>query len=107
MFSWFSKKTINEEAAKAFWVWFEEQEAWIIDCISKSDAAFVWAIDKKLKAVFPYFKDELEFQLGFNNNAGEFYFFHLGNKELIRDAQTLDAMMPAVLAEKWQFIIEE
>ena len=64
MFSLFSKKAMNEEAAKTFWVWFEEQESWIINCLSNHDSAFVWAIDERLKPVFPYFKKELEFQLG-------------------------------------------
>ena len=29
MFSFFSKKVMNEEAARAFWAWFEEKEEWI------------------------------------------------------------------------------
>ena len=66
MFSLFSKKYMDEEAAKVFWSWFEEQEVWIIDCIAKSDEAFVWAIDERLKPVFPYFRGVLEFQLGYN-----------------------------------------
>ena len=78
MFSLFSKKYMDEEAAKVFWSWFEEQEVWIIDCIAKSDAAFVWAIDERLKPVFPYFRGELEFQLGYNEGVGEFFFFHFG-----------------------------
>ena len=106
MFSLFSKKSMNEEAGKAFWVWFEEQEAWIIDCISKHDAVFVWAIDERLKPVFPYFNGELEFQLGYNDGVGEFFFFHFGKKDLIRDAKILGEMMPAELAKKWQFILE-
>lgn len=107
MFSIFSKSVINEEAAKDFWVWFEEQEAWIIECIANQDSAFVWAIDERLKTVFPYFKGELEFQLGYNNGVGEFYFFHFGEKKLIRDAETLGKMMPLIIANKWQFILEE
>ena len=76
MFSLFSKKVMNEEAARAFWAWFEEQELWIINCLSNHDSAFVWAIDERLKPVFPYFKKELEFQLGYNEGKGEFFFFH-------------------------------
>lgn len=106
MFSLFNKKGINEEAGKAFWIWFEEQEAWIVDCISNHDSAFIWAIDEKLKPVFPYFKGELEFQLGYNNGVGEFFFFHFGKKELIQDAQTLGKMMPPTIANRWQFILE-
>ena len=106
MFSLFSKKSMNEEAGKAFWAWFAEQEEWIIDCISKHDAAFVWAIDERLKPVFPYFNGELEFQLGYNDGAGEFFFFHFGKKDLIRDGKMLGEMMPAELAKKWQFILQ-
>lgn len=106
MFSLFSKKTMNVDAAKAFWSWFEEQEHWIIDCIAKHDAAFVWAIDERLKPVFPYFKKELEFQLGYNDGVGEFFFFHFDKKELARDAETLGKMMPSAIAENWQFILE-
>lgn len=56
MISLFTKKTMNEDLAKSFWVWFEEQEEWIINCITNHDSAFVWAIDERLKPVFPYFK---------------------------------------------------
>lgn len=107
MFSIFSKKIMNEDAAKVFWAWFEEQEDWIIECIANHNSDFVWAIDERLKPVFPYFKAELEFQLGYNNEGGEFFFFHFGIKELIRDAQTFGKMMPLTIAKKWQFILEE
>ena len=107
MFSFFAKKAMNEDAAKAFWLWFAEQESWIIDCINKHDSAFIWAIDERLKPVFPYFKGELEFQLGYNDGIGEFFFFHFGKKELIRDAQTLGNMMPSALAANWKFILDK
>ncbi len=107
MFSLFAKKSMNVKAAKTFWVWFEEQEQWIIRCITEHDAAFVWAIDEKLKPVFPYFKGELEFQLGYNNDAGEFFFFHFGEKELARDGETLKNMMPTEIAKRWRFILEK
>ncbi len=107
MFSLFTKKAMNEDAAKAFWMWFEEKEEWIINCIDNHDSAFVWAIDEKLKLVFPYFKDELEFQFGHNNGVGEFFFFHLGEKELIRDGETLGNMMPVEIAKRWHFILDK
>lgn len=106
MFTFFSKKSMNKEAAKAFWAWFEEQEAWIIECNEKRDDAFIWAIDKKLKPIFPYFNGELEFQLGYNKGVGEFFFFHLGKKELARDGETLGKMMPSSIAKNWKFILE-
>ena len=106
MFSLFAKKTMNEDAAKAFWMWFEEKEEWIVSCIANHDSAFVWAIDERLKPVFPYFKGELEFQLGYNSEAGEFFFFHFGKKELIRDGEALGKLMPAEVARRWHFILE-
>lgn len=107
MFGLFVKKVMNEEAAKDFWEWFAEKEEWIINCISNHDSAFVWAIDERLKPVFPYFKGELEFQLGYNNGAGEFFFFHFGKKELARDGEALGKMMPPEIAKKWQLILEK
>lgn len=106
MFSLFTKKAMNEDAAKYFWMWFGEREDWIINCIDNHDSAFVWAIDERLKPVFPYFKGELEFQLGYNNDVGEFFFFHFDKKELVRDGQTFGKMMPVELAKRWNFILE-
>ena len=67
----------------------------------------VWAIDAQIKPVFPYSKKELEFQLGFNQGVGEFFFFHFGNKNLISDAKKLQELMPESLREKWTFIMEK
>ena len=107
MFSFFTKKEMNLAAAKAFWAWFEEQEPWIVKCLGNRDSAFVWAIDERLKPVFPYFKGELEFQLGYNDGVGEFFFFHFGKKELIRDGKVLGEMMPSNIAKRWKFIAEK
>ena len=107
MFSLFAKKVMNEEAAGLFWKWFAEKEEWIINCIANHDSAFVWAIDENLKPVFPYFKGELEFQLGYNDGVGEFFFFHFGKKELIRDGETLGRLMPAEIAKRWKFILDK
>lgn len=107
MFNLFSKKAMNEAVAKAFQARFEEQEEWIIDCLSKNDAAFIWAIDENLKPVFPYFKEELEFQLGCNNGTGEFFFLHFGKKELARDGEILGTMMSPKIASRWKLILEE
>ena len=107
MFSIFSKKRMDKIAGASFWAWFEEQEKWIVDCIANHDSNFVWIIDHYLKPVFPYFKGELEFQLGYRDGKGEFFFFHFGNKNLIKDADTLAQMMPKSIAERWTFITEE
>ena len=107
MFSLFAKKTMNEDAAKSFWVWFEEKEEWIINCLANHNHAFIWAIDERLKPVFPYFKGELEFQLGYNNSVGEFFFFHFGKKDLARDGEALGKMMPTEIAKNWKLILEK
>lgn len=107
MFSLFDRKIMNEEAAKSFWVWFTENEEWVINCIANHDSAFVWAIDERLKPVFPYFKGELEFQLGYSDGAGEFFFFHFGKKELVRDGETLGKLMTTEIAKRWQFILDK
>lgn len=105
--SLFAKKVMDEDAAKSFWLWFAENEEWIIDCISNHDSAFVWAIDERLKPVFPYFKGELEFQLGYNDGVGEFFFLHFGKKELVRDGETLGRLMPMETAQRWRFILDK
>ena len=106
MFSFLSKKRMNEEAAKAFWMWFEKEEAWIIDCISKNDSSVIWAVDEKLKLAFPYYSDEIEFQLGFNNEQGEFFFFHDYRKELMKDSEKFGALMTPKIASRWSYIVE-
>lgn len=107
MFSFFAKKAMDEEAAKSFWMWFAEKEEWVISCIANHDSAFIWAIDERLKPVFPYFKGELEFQLGYNDGVGAFFFFHFSKKELVRDGETLGKMMPAEIAKNWEFVLEK
>ncbi len=106
MFSFLTKKRMNKDAAKAFWEWFEEEEAWIIDCISKNDSSVIWAVDEKLKLAFPYFRDELEFQLGFNGGCGEFFFFHDYKRELILDSEKFGELMTQEIASRWNYIVE-
>ena len=50
---------------------------------------------------------ELEFQLGFNEGKGEFFFFHFGNKHLMRDGQAWAELMPADLKARWTVILEK
>jgi len=97
---------MDQAAANAFWQWFAENEAWIIENLDSHGMDVVWAVDAKIKPVFPYFKKELEFQFGFNSGEGEFFFFHLGDKYLMRDAKALSDLMPSTLAKRWKFIIE-
>ena len=103
----FSKNEMNVAAAKAFWTWFAEQEEWILANLKTNGMDVVWAIDARIKPVFPYFKKELEFQLGFNEGKGEFFFFHFGNKHLMRDGERLAEMMPEGLRGRWTVILEK
>ena len=102
----FAKKEMDVAAAERFWTWFEEQEGWMIENLRTHGMDVVWAIDAQIKPVFPYFKKELEFQLGFNNGKGEFFFFHFGDKNLVRDAEALANLMPENLKDRWTFIAE-
>ena len=103
----FSKKEMDTAAAEAFWAWFAAQEEWILSNLKTNGMDVVWAIDARIKPVFPYFKKELEFQLGFNEGKGEFFFFHFGNKHLMRDGQSLAEMMPEGLRGRWTVILEK
>ena len=106
MFGFLRKKEMNLSAAKAFWDWFAENENWIIENIHTNGMDVVWAIDAQIKPVFPYFKKELEFQLGFNEGKGEFFFFHFGDKNLVHDSEILKDLMPSSLAGRWTFLAE-
>ena len=103
----FSKKEMDIAAAEAFWAWFAEKEEWILANLKTNGMDVVWAIDAQIKPVFPYFKKELEFQLGFNEGKGEFFFFHFGNKHLMRDGERLAEMMPEGLRGRWTVILEK
>ncbi len=112
MFSIFQKKEPNQQAMAKFWDWFLENEAWI--CTNSnantrqvSVPQFIAEIDQRLTPCFPYFPaQKIEFQLGFNNGKGEFFFYDLKNKNLNRDGQLLADKMPEALRERWTFILE-
>ncbi len=108
MFSLFSaRKGMNKKAARAFWRWFEDREEWIISHLGSGSHIIVWVIDEHLKPIFPYFKGELEFQLGFNEGKGEFFFYHFGDEHLKKDADVLGQMMPASMSKRWTFSTDE
>ncbi|MBQ8381684.1 MAG: hypothetical protein IJX47_00585 [Clostridia bacterium] len=106
MFGLFGKKAMDIEASKAFWNWFVQKEEWIKETVNTDGMRVVGAVDAQLKPVFSYFKGEIEFQLGYNDGTGEFFFFHLGDPNLLRDGKTLGDMMPDELREHWTFILE-
>lgn len=107
MFGFFKKKEMNVTAAEAFWTWYKENDSYIIEKLKPADAGIVDLIDSHLSPVFPYFKS-VEFQLGgLIDGKYEFIFFHCGNKNLKRDAETLKNMMPTELSDHIEFRIEK
>ena len=102
----FSKKELDLAAAERFWDWFCDKEDWIKSNVKTNGMAVVWAIDAQIKPVFPYFKKELEFQLGYNDGVGEFFFFHFNDKHLKRDAEIFKNKMPEKLSGTWTVILE-
>ncbi len=105
MFNLFPKKEMNREAAVSFWNWFCVNEQKIIEQIRSRDSAFIFEIDERLKPVFPYFHKELEFQLGFNDGVGEFFFFHFGKPQLMHDAKVWAELKPEFL-NSWKIILD-
>ena len=102
----FSKKEIDIDAAKKFWTWFSDKEEWIKNNVNTNGMDVIWAIDEQIKPVFPYFKKELEFQLGYNDGIGEFFFFHFNDKNLKRDAEVFKNMIPEKLSGTWTVILD-
>lgn len=100
------KKELNVVAAENFWKWFVENNDWIINNVNTNGMDVIWAIDEQIKPVFPYFRKELEFQLGFNDGVGEFFFFHFNDRNLKRDAEIFKSMIPNELAKTWEVILE-
>lgn len=89
-----------------FWKWFLNNESYIIENLKTNPQEVIYYIDFYLKQVFPYFKQELEFQLGYNNGNGEFFFFHFGNKKLMKDSMLLKNRIPKELSSRWRVILE-
>ena len=107
MFGLFKKKEMNVDAAKAFWDWYVQNDSLLIDKLQARSMDIVDLIDSHLSPVFPYFKS-IEFQLGgLIEGKYELLFFHCGNKNLKRDAETLKNMMPAELSDHIDFKIEK
>ena len=105
MFGLMKKKNteMSEDAAIAFWRWFEERETWIIETLSEDAVSVVSEIDAHLKPVFPYLRRALEFEVGFNDGEGEFFFYHFGDDLLERDSKKLAQMIPSGLSQRWKF----
>lgn len=103
----FIKKEMDCAAAETFWQWFAENEDRIIEALAVYDMDIVRELDDRLAPVFPYYKEELEFQLGFHEGEGEFIFFHLGERHLQQHSEALVSMMPRSLRERWRFTVED
>lgn len=107
MFDFFKKKEMNVSAAESFWAWYVENDSLLIDKLQMRSMDIVDLIDSHLSPIFPYRKD-IEFQLGgLIDGKYEFIFFHCGNKNLKREAETLKNMMPEELSNHIDFKIEK
>ena len=102
----FCRKKADEAMLKSFWAWFEQNEEWIIATSKTDGMAVVNAVDEKLSPAFACYRVEIEFQLGYNDGQGEFFFFDLNKRALRKDAEKLASLMPAKLQENWTFLIE-
>lgn len=94
---------MDKAAAEAFWAWFGENEEKIIEKLSGAGASQVieW-VDEKICPIFPYVPaDAVQFELGWNNGVGEFFFFHNGNERLGSDGETFASMMPEHMKTRW------
>lgn len=96
-------------AATAFWNWFAENEERIAQTLSGNGAGEVvgW-VDQRICPVFPYVPaDAVQFELGWNQGKGEFFFFHNGNEKLLSDGQAFAAMMPEEMKLRWSVTVRE
>ncbi len=106
MFSIRKKVIVNEQAIDEFWLWFVENENWIIEEQRTDGHNIICAIDEKLKPVFDGYRKELEFNYGFNKGKGEFFFCDSRNRNLRLCAEKIIAKVPQILKERWVFSIE-
>ncbi len=102
----FWNKKADEAKIKTFWAWFEQNEEWIITTYKTDGMAVVNAVDAKLSPAFACYHVEIEFQLGYNDGRGEFFFYDLHKRALRKDAEKMATLMPDKLKNNWTFIIE-
>ena len=96
---------MDHAAAEQFWQWFMANEPVITEKLGGDQATeVVELVDKELAPIFPYVPGHvIEFQLGWNQGAGEFFFYHHGHERLQADGETLGRMMPDPLRERWSY----
>ncbi len=96
-------------AAEGFWQWFAEQEQFITEKLGGENAMeVVELVDARITPIFPYAPAQaIQFQLGWNEGAGEFFFYHSGHKKLMADGETLGNMMPEALRERWAYKLQK
>lgn len=96
-------------AAERFWQWFAENEETIAEKLGGQNAMeVVNMVDRRITSVFPYAPGEaIQFQLGWNEGRGEFFFYHAGHKKLMTDGEALGNMMPEDLKQRWSYKLEK
>lgn len=100
---------LDTAAAERFWQWFAENEQTIAERLGSENAMeVVNLVDERICPVFPYApREAVQFQLGWNEGAGEFFFFHSNHKKLMADGEAFGKMMPEDLQERWTFKLEK
>lgn len=93
---------MNKRAAERFWKWLDENDAQVCQALDEGGEAaegMKQKIGRKLKSVFPYAKEELEFHV----DSGRLFFYHSDKPQLMQDAEILGEMMPEQLRERWSY----
>lgn len=100
---------MDTAAAEAFWQWFAENEQAIIEKLSGPDSMeIVDLVDARITPVFPYLPGkDIQFQLGFNEGMGEFFFYHADHEKLRADGEVFGRMMPESLREHWNYLLQK
>lgn len=101
----FAKKNINMDAVDLFWVWFLENEQWIIDNFDDRGLEIVKEMSSRLKPIFPDFKGQIEFDFTFFKGAGEFNFYHNNKNYLLNGSKILIDKMPIEISQRWTFSV--
>lgn len=100
---------MDNAAAERFWQWFLDNEQTIIAKLSGEDAVDVVSlVDERITPVFPYLPGkDIQFQLGFHEGKGEFFFYHNDYEKLQADGESFGSMMPDELNQRWTFLLQK
>lgn len=107
----FTPQPMNEEAITAFWQWFAENEASLLELYNQRDEelpeAFTQQLEAHLSPCFPFEHTPIEFGTTEDDGAPELYFFTCGyHRSLNAGCMAIIAACPADVASRWNFTAE-